>query len=111
VDMGKELLAELGYRVVATKSSLEALALFEAGPARFDVIITDQTMPDMTGAALAKAMRALRPHIPIILCTGFSHSVNAETSEVEGISAFVMKPLTKKELATTIRRVLTRETV
>jgi len=108
VDMGKELLAELGYRVVATTSSAEALALFEAGPARFDVIITDQTMPDMTGAALAKAMRALRPDIPIILCTGFSHSVNAETAETEGINAFVMKPVTKRELATAIRRVLTR---
>lgn len=111
IDMGKELLAELGYRVVGTTSSLEALALFEAGPSRFDVIITDQTMPDMTGVALAKAVHALRPDIPVILCTGFSHSVNAESAEGEGISAFVMKPLTKKELAFTLRRVLDRTTI
>ena len=106
VDMGKELLGELGYRVTAGTSSIEALALFEADPSRFDVIITDQTMPDMTGVTLAKAVLALRPDIPVILCTGFSHSVDAESAESAGIAAFVMKPLTKKELARTIRRVL-----
>jgi CheY-like chemotaxis protein len=106
VDMGKELIGELGYRVTALTSSLEALALFEADPSRFDVIITDQTMPDMTGVALAKAVLALRPDIPVILCTGFSHSVDAESAEGSGVAAFVMKPLTKKELARTIRRVL-----
>jgi CheY-like chemotaxis protein len=107
VDMGKELIGELGYRVTARTSSLEALALFEADPSRFDVIITDQTMPDMTGVGLAKAVLALRPDMPVILCTGFSHSVDAESAEGAGIAAFVMKPLTKKELARTIRRVLT----
>ncbi len=108
VDMGKELLGELGYRVTAGTSSLKALALFEADPSRFDVIITDQTMPDMTGVTLARAILALRPDIPIILCTGFSHSVDAESAESSGIAAFVMKPLTKRELALTVRRVLDR---
>ena len=111
VDMGKELIGELGYRVTALTSSLEALALFEADPSRFDVIITDQTMPDMTGVALAKAVLALRPDIPVILCTGFSHSVDAESAEGSGVAAFVMKPLTKKELARTIRRVLSQRAV
>ena len=106
VEMGEEVLAELGYHVTSRTGSKEALALLKEGPSRFDLVITDQTMPDMTGAELAKEILALRPDMPIIMCTGFSHTVDADKARAAGIRAFVMKPLTKKEIATTIRKVL-----
>ena len=75
-------------------------------PHQFDLVITDQTMPGMTGLELAKELRVIRPELPIILCTGFTNQVDAESSKQAGIHAFVMKPLTKKEIAKTIREVL-----
>lgn len=106
VVMGEELLAELGYEVLSRTSSREALALLKEDPSQFDLVITDQTMPDITGVELAKEMLALRPDMPIILCTGFSHLVDEEAAKAAGIRAFAMKPLTKREIAKTIRRVL-----
>jgi CheY-like chemotaxis protein len=108
VEMGEELLAELGYEVLSRTSSAEALALLREDPSQFDLVITDQTMPEMTGVELAKAMLALRPDLPVILCTGFSHTVDEEAAKNAGIRAFVMKPLTKTEIARTIRKVLDR---
>jgi CheY-like chemotaxis protein len=104
--MGEDILAELGYEVTCRMSSREALALFSVDPSRFDLIITDQTMPEMTGVELAKEILALRADMPIIMCTGFSHVVNEDKTKAAGIKAFAMKPLTKKEIARTIRKVL-----
>ena len=106
VEMGEDILAELGYDVTSRMSSREALALFRLDPSRFDLIITDQTMPEMTGVELAKELLAIRPDLPIIMCTGFSYVVDADKANAAGIKAFAMKPLTKSEIAKTIRKVL-----
>ena len=106
VEMGTDLLAELGYAVEAKTSSTEALALLKEDPSRYDLVITDQTMPDMTGIELARRILPIRPDISIILCTGFSHLVDADSAKAARIRAFVMKPLTKGELARTVRKVL-----
>ncbi len=106
VEMGQDLLEGLGYQVTATTGSLDALALFRADPSRFDLVITDQTMPNLTGVELAKAVIALKPDMPVILCTGFSHLVDADTAKASGIRAFAMKPLTKSEIARAVRSVL-----
>ena len=104
--MGQEILTNLGYKVKSKTSSREALAVLRLDPSRFDLVITDQTMPDITGIELAKEVLALRPDMPVILCTGFSHIVDEESARAAGIKAFVMKPLTKREIAKTIRKVL-----
>ena len=106
VEMGTELLTGLGYKVVSRTSSAHALALLHQEPSRFDLVITDQTMPGMTGIELAREVLAIRPELPIILCTGFSYLVNAESAKAAGIKGFAMKPLTKREIAKTIRYVL-----
>jgi DNA-binding NtrC family response regulator len=106
VEMGEDILAELGYEVTSRMNSREALALFGLDPSRFDLVITDQTMPEMTGVELAKEILAIKADIPIIMCTGFSHLVDAEAAKGAGIKAFAMKPLTKREIAKTIRKVL-----
>ncbi len=105
VEMGEEVLAKLGYEVICRTSSREALALFRQDPSRFDLVITDQTMPEITGVELAKEMLAVRPAIPVILTTGFSHVVDEESVKAGGIKAFVTKPLTKMEIAKMIRKV------
>jgi PAS domain S-box-containing protein len=106
VEMGENSLSDLGYQVESRRSSREALALFKLDPSRFDLVITDQTMPELTGVNLAKEILATRPDMPIIMCTGFSHLVDADTAKAAGIRAFAMKPLTKREIARTIREVL-----
>jgi PAS domain S-box-containing protein len=106
LDMGKQALTRLGYEVTCEMSSEAALALFKESPSRFDLIITDQTMPGTTGVELAKRIFAIRPDVPIILCTGFSHLVDAESAKAAGIRGYMMKPLTKREIAKTIRNVL-----
>ncbi len=106
VEVGENVLAELGYEVTSRMNGKEALALFSADPSRFDLVITDQTMPEMTGVDLAKEILALRADMPIIMCTGFSYVVDADKAKAAGIRAFALKPLTKKEIARTIRKVL-----
>ncbi len=106
VEMGREMLEQLGYAVTAKTNSKEALAMMRTEPGRYDLIITDQTMPGITGIELAKEAMLVRPDLPIILCTGFSHLVDAASAHAAGVRAFVMKPLTKAELAKTIRDVL-----
>jgi PAS domain S-box-containing protein len=105
-DLGHALLTALGYEVVAVTSSREALAVFQAAPERFDLVITDHTMPQLTGEGLAQALRCISPHIPIILCTGFSEAMTAEKAQALGIDAFCLKPFVLQELGQTIRRVL-----
>ena len=104
--ISQEILTGLGYKVKSKTSSRVALAMLRLDPSQFDLVITDQTMPDITGIELAKEVLALRPDMPVILCTGFSHIVNEGSARAAGIKAFVMKPLTRREIAKTIRKVL-----
>jgi CheY-like chemotaxis protein len=106
VNLGQALLTRLGYAVSGYTSSLEALHAFYEAPQRFDLVITDYTMPHLTGAGLAHALRCIRPDIPIILCTGFSHTMTAEKAQGLGINAFCLKPLSSQGLGQTIRHVL-----
>ncbi|HUJ70340.1 MAG TPA: ATP-binding protein, partial [Syntrophorhabdales bacterium] len=106
VEMGEDILAELGYEVTSRMNGREALALLKTDPSRFDLVITDQTMPEMTGIELAKEVLAIRADMPIIMCTGFSYVVDADKAHAAGVKAFAMKPLTKREIAKTIRKVL-----
>jgi len=105
---GKLMLEKLGYKVVAKTDVREALELFQARPNAFDLVITDQTMPYLTGDRLAERMLAIRPDLPIILCTGFSELIGEEQAKAMGISEFLMKPFMMRELAVAIRRVLDR---
>ena len=105
-DLGKEMLESLGYHVTALTNSRYALETFSAGPDKFDLVITDMTMPDLTGRDLARKLMEIRADIPVVLCTGFSNQINANQSEVDGISDFVMKPYVCATLASTIRKVL-----
>jgi PAS domain S-box-containing protein len=102
----QSMLKRLGYQVTARSSSPEALSEFQADPSGFDLVITDQTMPKMTGAKLAESFLKIRPGIPVILCTGFSEVVNGEKAKLLGICELVMKPFTVKEISEMIRRVL-----
>jgi CheY-like chemotaxis protein len=104
--MANEMLTDLGYHVTSRTAAREALALFRLNPSQFDLVITDQTMPGITGEKLAKEILVIRPGMPIIMCTGFSHAVDADKTRAAGIKAFAMKPLTKREIARTIRKVL-----
>jgi CheY-like chemotaxis protein len=107
--MGKQLLVSLGYTVTSRINSLEAFELFKTRPDAFDLVITDLTMPNMTGDELAKKLMAIRPDIPVILCTGFSTRITEEKAKNMGIKAFIMKPLIRKDIAETIRKVLDHE--
>jgi PAS domain S-box-containing protein len=109
VRMGQAMLERLGYTTTVATSSAEALAMFRQEPERFDLVITDQTMPDMTGEELALELRRLRPTLPLIVCTGFSHTMNADKAQALGINAFLLKPVMLRDLALTIRRVLAPE--
>jgi PAS domain S-box-containing protein len=98
------MLTDIGYHVTRKTSPREALALFRLDPFRFDLIITDQTMPEMTGEELVKEVLALRADIPVIMCTGFSNLVDAE--KAAGVQTLLMKPLTKREIALAVRKAL-----
>jgi len=106
VDSRQEMLRHLGYDVVTKTSSVEALELFREQPDRFDLVITDMTMPSMTGDELAKELMGIRSDIPIVLCTGFSERITKEEAEKVGIKEFLMKPIASREMAEVIRRVL-----
>jgi PAS domain S-box-containing protein len=106
VDMGRQMLGRLGYQVETRTSPVEALEAFRANPQKFDLIITDLTMPQFTGLDVAKKIREIRPDIPIILCTGFSDMANEQKARALGIRAFLLKPVSMKDIADTIRKVL-----
>jgi CheY-like chemotaxis protein len=105
VHVIQPMLERLGYQVTARTSSVEALEAFRANPGRFDMVITDYTMPNMTGMELAHKLMQIEPEIPIILCTGYSAQINKEKAKKMGIKAFVMKPIVMNELAEIIRKV------
>jgi len=106
VEIAKQMLERLGYEVIAEKDSVRALKQFQRNPERFDLVITDQTMPNMTGIELARKLMSIKKDIPIILCTGFSEVISPEAAKAMGIREFVMKPIIKKDMAETIRRVI-----
>ena len=106
VEIGSKMLEQLGYEVVTKQSSIEALELFRAEPDRFDLVITDMTMPDMTGDKLAQELIKIRPDIPVIICTGYSKRISEEKARNLGIRKFVMKPLMMRNLAETVRKAL-----
>jgi CheY-like chemotaxis protein len=106
IQMLQQVLSDLGYNVKARTSSIEALHAFRANPDKFDMVVTDQTMPNMTGEALAKEILLIRPDIPIILCTGFSEIITREKIKEIGIRELVMKPVVTSEIAIIIRKIL-----
>ena len=106
VDIGQQMLGRLGYEVVTRTSSIEALELFRAKPDHFDLVLTDMTMPGLTGDSLAKELMKIRPDIPIILCTGFSEKITEQKAKDMGIRAYAMKPFVMRNMAKTIRKVL-----
>ncbi len=108
VDIGQKVLERLGYDVVTRTSPIEALALFKAKPDYFDLVITDQTMPGMTGDVLATELMRIRPDLPVIICTGYSQKVNQRRAAEKGIKGFVMKPMLINDIALAIRNALSK---
>jgi signal transduction histidine kinase/ActR/RegA family two-component response regulator len=102
------LLESLGYDVVVHTSSRDALEAFRTNPDRFDVVITDQTMPQMTGEDFIHALHRLRPELPVILCTGFSHVMDAKKAQTLGQVTFLMKPVDEYELGVLLQQLLVR---
>jgi PAS domain S-box-containing protein len=109
VDLGRQMLERLGYSVACRTSSVEALELFKTRPDSFDLVITDMTMPNLTGDRLAIELINIRPDIPIILCTGFSDQINEHKAGEMGIRKFILKPIVMTVLAETVRSALDGE--
>ena len=107
----KQMLERLGYRVECSLSSVDALDTFMTKPNEFDLVITDMTMPALTGDQLAKKLISIRHDIPVIICTGFSDRINKSRAIDMGIKGFLMKPLLKSEMAQMIRKVLDKKTI
>jgi PAS domain S-box-containing protein len=105
-DTAQDLLKTLGYNVELKTTSIEALDAFRANPDRFDLIITDYTMPHMTGLDLSLEIMRIRPQIPIILCTGFSQKIVETEVKALGIRELIMKPVPLRDLSRIVRRVL-----
>ncbi|MFH2064905.1 MAG: PAS domain S-box protein [Pseudomonadota bacterium] len=108
IDAGKRLLQRLGYEVITAESGMKAHELFCRNPESFDLVITDTTMPNMTGIELSKELHAVRPDLPIIVCSGFSELISAEIASEMGIQAYIMKPFIRQEMADAIRKVLSK---
>ncbi|MBN2705879.1 MAG: response regulator [Deltaproteobacteria bacterium] len=106
-DMLRKILIELGYQVTVTNDGREALSLIKAQPSSFDLLITDMTMPHLTGIELAQKAMALNAKLPVILCTGFSELINQEQAYAIGIKAYLSKPISIRELALTLSHLLT----
>jgi len=104
--MIQKVLESLGYTVEAFNSSVKALSQFCKQPEKFDLIITDMTMPEMTGDTLSKEIKTIRTDIPIILCTGFSKKISEDEIEDLGINAYCKKPLSVPVMAKKVRRLL-----
>ncbi len=105
-DLMQRVLSGLGYTGVVFNHSIEALEAFIKNPDDFDLVITDMTMPEMTGTVLAQKMLALRPDLPVILCTGFNEAIDEAKAKSLGIREYVKKPVDRYNLAKIIRKVL-----
>jgi CheY-like chemotaxis protein len=106
VDVNQQMLSRLGYQVAAFSDSLAAYDHFRRAPEAFDLVITDMTMPGMTGDILARRILEQRPDLPVILCTGYSETMTREKAEAIGIRGFVLKPVILRELDKILRQVL-----
>ena len=104
--MALEALKLFDYRVEAMSDPEDALAVFKLNPGYFDVVITDMTMPKMTGAKLAEKLIRIRPDIPIVLCTGHSSLIDEKKARQLGVSAYMMKPVSMSKIAKTIRKLM-----
>jgi PAS domain S-box-containing protein len=106
MDLAKQLLQQLGYHVTCKNDSLEALEVYKANQNSFDLVITDMTMPNISGYELSKKLLSIRPDLPIILCTGFSDTIDEQKAEAIGVKGFIMKPYKINTLAKKIRDAL-----
>jgi CheY-like chemotaxis protein len=102
----KQILERLGYQVTSRISSVDALEAFKANPDAFNLVITDMTMPNMTGDQFARKLLSIKPDMPVIIITGFSERISQENAANFGIKGFLMKPIVISELAKMIRQVL-----
>ena len=106
VDVTRQTLERLGYEVVGKTNSVDALEIFQEEPERFDLVITDQVMPNMMGAELAENILSVRPEIPVILCSGFPETISQDQLDAAGIKKFVPKPISRDQLSTIVREAL-----
>jgi len=106
IDIARQVLERWGYTVTSATDSITALEMIRRQPDSFDLLVTDMTMPHLTGEQLAREALKVRPDLPIILCTGFSHRITEEKARRIGIKRFVMKPIVVRELALAVRETL-----
>jgi len=106
VDLNQERLERLGYNAISTTKPVEALEWFNADPDQFDVVITDMTMPRMTGDKLTAEVLKIRPHMPVIVCSGYSERMSVKRAEALGVRKYIEKPIDLRNLASAIREVL-----
>ncbi|MDH5767259.1 MAG: response regulator, partial [Gammaproteobacteria bacterium] len=104
-EFEKEILLDQGYQVTMKTDSQEALELFKNNPQQFDLVLTDQTMPGITGVELAQEIMKIKPETPVILCTGYSEYMDEERAVKMGIYAYLNKPVNVHELLETINRI------
>jgi PAS domain S-box-containing protein len=109
IELGKNMLIKLGYQVETRTRPIEALEVFRADPYKFDLVISDMTMPNMAGDTLAAELRQIRADIPIIICTGYSERINEQRSEELGLQGLIMKPFTIRRLAKNVREAMDRK--
>jgi CheY-like chemotaxis protein len=109
LQVGTRMLNHLGYETVASASALKALELFSAAPGEFSAVLTDLTMPQMTGLELAEAVTRIRPDIPVILCTGYDPQLDARFAREKGIRECIAKPYGLSELGNVLARALSRD--
>jgi CheY-like chemotaxis protein len=109
INLYSSMLEMLGYRVVVVSNALAALEIFRKEAASFDLVMTDMTMPKLTGDKLTQEIRKVRPEIPVILCTGFSEKLDTNLLTTLEINAFLEKPLTMADMAQKIRQVLDQQ--
>lgn len=105
-NLEQQILERLGYQITMRTGSLDAVEVFRSNPDAFDIVITDMTMPNMTGDQLAEEILSIKPDIPIVICTGFSERINKEQAEAIGVKGFLMKPVVKSDFASMVRKVL-----
>ncbi len=110
IIMYKRVLSKHGYDIITTTDSLKALEIFRKESDSFDLVITDQFMPNLTGLELTAKLKEIRSDIPVLLCTGYSEDINAEKAESLGIREMLLKPFTIHDLMSVIRRILEEST-
>ncbi|MCB9480674.1 MAG: PAS domain S-box protein [Desulfobacteraceae bacterium] len=106
VEVIGDMLKDLGYKTTLRTSSIEAFEAFKAHPENFDLLVTDHTMPNMTGFELARKIHMIRPGLPVIVCSGFSEIVTMDKAKKDEISSFIMKPVLKTDLAAAVRKAI-----